>query len=65
MPQVVEERTELTGVRKAAVFLAADGPGEVPKIGTGERLKGAVLPHIDLERGGSCYAKGWAAAASG
>jgi len=49
----------------SSVFLAADGPGEIPKIGNGRRLKGAVLPHIDLERGGSCYAKGWAAAVSG
>jgi len=48
-----------------SVFLAKDGSGEMPKIGTGERLKGAVLPHIDLERGGSCYAKGWSAAARG
>ena len=49
----------------SSAFLAEDGPGEVPKIGAGKRLKGAVLPHIDLERGGPCYAKGWAAAASG
>lgn len=43
-------------------FLAEDGPGEIPKVGVGRRLKGAVLPHIDVARGGSCYAKGWAAA---
>jgi hypothetical protein len=49
----------------SGIFLGEGGPGETPKAGVGERLKGAVLPHIDLERGGSCYAKGWAAAAPG
>ena len=49
----------------SGIFLGEGGPGEMPKVGVGQRLKGAVLPHIDLERGGSCYAKGWAAAAPG
>ncbi|HUT02414.1 MAG TPA: AmmeMemoRadiSam system protein B [bacterium] len=49
----------------SSVFLGEGGPGEIPKIGAGERLKGAVLPHIDLERGGRCYARGWHAAAAG
>ena len=49
----------------SSLFLAEDGPGEIPKAGTGKPLKGAVLPHIDLERGGRCYARGWHAAAAG
>lgn len=49
----------------SSIFLAEDGPGEIPKVGDGNKLKGAVLPHIDLERGGACYAKGWAKAAAG
>lgn len=44
-----------------AQFLREGGPGEAPgdEPGTGPALKGLIVPHIDYQRGGHCYAHGY------
>jgi len=37
-------------------FTAPGGPGNPRSAETGEPLKGLVAPHIDFQRGGTCYA---------
>jgi AmmeMemoRadiSam system protein B len=39
-------------------FYDSKGPGAPPEIGSGNRIKGLIAPHIDYGRGGTCYA--WA-----
>lgn len=37
-------------------FTASEGPGDTPPSPAGARLAGLVAPHIDFQRGGTCYA---------
>jgi hypothetical protein len=39
-------------------FLDSKGPGALPEIDSGNRIRGIIAPHIDYGRGGTCYA--WA-----
>jgi AmmeMemoRadiSam system protein B len=48
----------------SSCFLDPEGPGKLPERPIGKEsisrpLRGAVLPHIDLARGGYCYAWGY------
>jgi AmmeMemoRadiSam system protein B len=43
-----------------AFFASPEGPGERPPRAAGDGpLRGAIVPHIDLGRGGPCYAWGY------
>ena len=53
-----ELRTQLDGF-----FGAIDGPGGTPPSPEAAQLAGLVVPHIDFQRGGPCYAWGYREAA--
>jgi AmmeMemoRadiSam system protein B len=42
-------------------FQPPDGPGPQRSVEEGKRLIGLIVPHIDFERGGYCYAWGYSA----
>lgn len=40
----------------SSYFTGPEGPGPLPEKGVGRGLRGVIAPHIDFQRGGSCYA---------
>jgi MEMO1 family protein len=51
-----ENEPELLRVQLENYFSGADGPGPLEGGGSKDGLRGVVVPHIDFQRGGFCYA---------
>jgi AmmeMemoRadiSam system protein B len=51
-----EKEPESLRVQLEGYFKGSDGPGSLGEKGSIDGLKGVVAPHIDFQRGGSCYA---------
>jgi hypothetical protein len=51
-----EKEPELLRVQLENYFNGADGPGPLEGGGNKNGLRGVVVPHIDFQRGGYCYA---------
>ena len=51
-----EKDPERLGVQLEGYFRGSDGPGPLGKREGVNGLKGVVAPHIDIQRGGCCYA---------
>ena len=51
-----DETPEELRLQIKGYFEGADGPGALNQRGESERVRGLVVPHIDFQRGGYCYA---------
>lgn len=51
-----EDDPERLGIQLEGYFSGPEGPGSFGDRGAANGLKGVVAPHIDFQRGGSCYA---------
>ena len=51
-----EKTPERLKAQLSSYFTAPEGPGPLPKSKGPRPLRGVVAPHIDFQRGGTCYA---------